>query len=97
MALKTSDSMLEVCQHLQNMPLDATLVDSVQYGQLPTPVMPICKRAESLTVWVPEVIEGSLSDVLGPRFGLWCGRAKEPGLCLAHIPGQLALLCQFLP
>lgn len=97
MALKTTNPLLEVCQHLQNMPSGATFLDSVQHGQPPTSVMPICKRADSLTVWVPEVIEGPLSDVLGPRFGLWCRRAKKPGLRLAYIPGQLALHCPFLP
>lgn len=47
--------------------------------------------------WVPEVIEGRLNDVLGPRFDLWCRKTKKLGLCLGHIPGQLTLLCQFLP
>ena len=38
------------------------------------------QRRAQRVVWVPEVIGGSLNDVLGPRFGLWCGRAKESGL-----------------
>lgn len=53
--------------------------------------------AGTLTAFGPEVVEGPLDGVLGPRLGSGCWGVEEPGLRPAHLPGQLALLRQPLP
>ena len=53
--------------------------------------------AGTLTAFGPEVVEGPLDGVLGPRLGSGRWGVEEPGLRPAHLPGQLALLRQPLP